>query len=58
MKTFEDKSVDLVLTDLPFGTTQNEWDKPIPFAPMWEQICRIKKENTVIILFGSGEVSA
>ena len=58
MKTFEDKSVDLVLTDLPFGQTNNAWDIPIPFSPMWEQICRIKKENSAIIFFGSGMFTA
>jgi site-specific DNA-methyltransferase (adenine-specific) len=58
MQEMPDKSVDLVLTDLPFGTTQNEWDIPIPFAPMWEHICRIKKENTAIIFFGSGMFTA
>jgi site-specific DNA-methyltransferase (adenine-specific) len=58
MREMPDKSVDLVLTDLPFGTTQNEWDKPIPLTPMWEQIYRIKKENTAIIFFGSGMFSA
>jgi DNA modification methylase len=58
MKQIEDKSVDLVLTDLPFGQTQNEWDVPIPFDQMWEQIERIKKESTAIIFFGSGMFTA
>lgn len=58
MREIPDKCVDLVLTDLPFGTTQNDWDIPIPFAPMWEQICRIKKEITAIIFFGSGMFTA
>ena len=58
MREIEDKSIDLVITDLPFGTTQNEWDTPIPFDSMWGQICRIKKENAAIIFFGSGMFTA
>jgi DNA modification methylase len=58
MREIEDKSIDLVITDPPFGTTQNEWDVPIPFPPMWEQICRIKKENAAIIFFGLGMFTA
>jgi len=46
-----DKSVDLILTDLPFGTTQAEWDKPIDLVKLWEQYNRISKDNTAILLF-------
>lgn len=35
MKNIPNKSVDMVLCDLPFGTTQNEWDKAIPLEPLW-----------------------
>lgn len=35
MKSIPDKSIDMILCDLPFGTTQNEWDKAIPFEPLW-----------------------
>lgn len=35
MKTLPEKSVDLILTDPPFGTTQNKWDSVIPFADLW-----------------------
>ena len=58
MREMPDKSVDLVLTDLPFGTTQNKWDIPIPFDQMWEQVCRVKKENTAVIFFGMGMFTA
>lgn len=58
MRELQDKSIDLVLTDPPYGTTQNEWDKQIPFDQMWEQICRIKKDDTPIIFFGSGMFTA
>ena len=35
MENIPDKSIDMILCDLPFGTTQNEWDKVIPFEPLW-----------------------
>lgn len=35
MKNIPDKSIDMILCDLPFGTTQNKWDKVIPFEPLW-----------------------
>jgi site-specific DNA-methyltransferase (adenine-specific) len=52
MKYLEDKSIDMVLADLPFGITQSEYDKTIPFEPMWEQILRIAKDNAAIVLMG------
>jgi len=45
-----DHSVDLVLTDPPYGTTQCQWDSIIPFEPMWEQYKRIIKPNRAIVL--------
>ena len=48
-----DKSVDLVLTDLPYGITECKWDSPIPFDKMWDQLRRITKVNSAILLFGS-----
>ena len=36
MKRIPDKSVDMILCDLPYGTTQNKWDSIIPFKPLWE----------------------
>jgi len=46
-------SVDLVLTDPPFGLTASKWDKIIPFSAMWEQLMRVAKPNTAIVLFGA-----
>lgn len=43
MKNFPNKSIDAIITDLPYGTTSCSWDEIIPFVPMWEQIERINK---------------
>jgi len=48
-----DKSVQLILADLPYGTTACKWDTVIPFEPLWEQYERIIKDNGAIVLFGS-----
>lgn len=53
MKNIPDVSVDLVLTDPPYGTTACKWDTVIPFEPLWEQYNRIIKDNGAIVLFGS-----
>ncbi len=53
MKDIPDGSVDLILADLPYGTTQCRWDTIIPFEPLWEQYKRIIKDNGAIVLFGS-----
>lgn len=53
MKGIPDGSVDMVLCDLPYGTTHCKWDIVIPFVPLWEQYKRIVKDNGVILLFGS-----
>ena len=58
MKDIPDGSVDLVLTDPPYGTTACKWDSVIPFEPMWEQINRIIKPNGAICLFGSEPFSS
>jgi site-specific DNA-methyltransferase (adenine-specific) len=59
MKDIPDKSIDCIITDLPFGQTQrNKWDVIIPFEPLWEQYKRITKENAAIILFGNGMFTA
>lgn len=52
MKQIPDKSIDMILCDLPYGTTQCQWDTVIPFAPLWEQYERIIKDNGAIALFG------
>lgn len=53
MKEIPDNSVDMVLCDLPYGTTDCKWDSIIPFEPLWEQYKRITKENGAIVLFAS-----
>ena len=53
MKQVEDKSVDLILCDLPYGTTACKWDTIIPFDPLWEQYKRIIKDNGAIVLTAS-----
>lgn len=54
MKTLPEKSVDLILTDPPFGTTQNKWDSVIPFADLWGGYERVIKDDGAIVLFGQG----
>lgn len=53
MKDIPDKSIDMILCDLPYGTTACKWDTIIPFVPLWEQYKRIIKDNGAIVLFGS-----
>ena len=53
MKGIEDKSVDMILADLPYGTTACKWDTIIPFEPLWEQYKRIIKDNGAIVLTAS-----
>ena len=45
MKEIADGSVDMILTDPPYGVTRCKWDKTVPFAPMWEAFERIIKPN-------------
>ena len=52
MQNIEDKSIDLILVDLPYGKTPNKWDSVIPFAPLWDQYMRIIKDHGAIALFG------
>lgn len=51
MKDIPDKSIDMILCDLPYGTTKNKWDSVIPFEPLWEQYNRIIKDNGAMVLF-------
>jgi len=53
MNKIADKSVDLILTDPPYGTTACKWDSVIPFDKMWEHLNRIIKDNGAMVLFGS-----
>ena len=53
LPTIKDKSIDLVLCDLPYGlTARNKWDVIIPFEPLWDQYMRIIKDHGAIALFG------
>lgn len=58
MKNISDKSIDMILCDLPYGTTACKWDTVIPFKPLWEQYNRIIKDNGAIVLFGSEPFSS
>ena len=58
MKNIPDGSVDMILCDLPYGTTRNKWDCIIPFDSLWEHYKRIIKENGAIVLFGDGLFTA
>ena len=51
MKTIQDKSIDAIITDPPYGTTACKWDSVIDFKLMWEQLNRIIKPNGAIVLF-------
>jgi site-specific DNA-methyltransferase (adenine-specific) len=50
MSTLPDDCVDMIFADLPYGSTQNEWDTLIPFDKLWEQYYRIVKKNGAIVL--------
>ena len=58
MKDIQDKSIDMILCDLPYGTTSCAWDVVIPFEPLWEQYKRIIKDRGAIVLFGSEPFSS
>ena len=58
MKDIPDKSIDMILCDLPYGTTACKWDTVIPFEPMWTQLKRVIKPNGAIVLFGSEPFSS
>ena len=53
MKDIPDGSIDMILCDLPYGTTACKWDTVIPFEPLWEQYNRIIKDNGAIVLFSA-----
>lgn len=53
MNDIPDESIDMILCDLPYGTTACKWDIVIPFEPLWEQYNRIIKPNGAIALFGN-----
>ena len=50
MKNIKSKSVNLILADLPYGTTKCKWDSIIPFEPLWEEYKRIITPDGAIVL--------
>lgn len=54
MKDIPDKSINLILCDLPYGTTASNWDKAIPMDKLWEQYDRILTDNGTVVLFANG----
>ncbi|EDW22198.1 site-specific DNA-methyltransferase [Bacillus pumilus] len=50
MRMLPDKSIDMILCDLPYGTTRNKWDIVIPLDSLWEQYERVVKDNGAIVL--------
>lgn len=58
MGNIPDKSIDCIITDLPYGTTQCKWDTIIPFEPLWKQYNRVIKDNGAIVLFGTEPFSS
>lgn len=50
MENIPDKAIDMILCDLPYGTTRNKWDSIIPLDKLWKQYERIIKDNGAIVL--------
>ena len=58
MNGIPDSSIDLILCDLPYGTTRNKWDEVIPFEALWMQYRRVIKDHGAIVLFADGLFTA
>jgi DNA modification methylase len=58
MKEIGDKSIDMILCDLPYGTSACKWDSVIPFDLLWKEYERIIRDNGAIVLFGSEPFSS
>ena len=58
MKRVPDGSVDMILCDLPYGTTQNKWDSVIPFEPLWREYWRVAKPRAAVVLTASQPFTA
>jgi site-specific DNA-methyltransferase (adenine-specific)/modification methylase len=58
MPQLPDGSIDLVLTDLPYGTTQNKWDCPIDLDSLWDQYKRLLSPRGAVLLMGQGIFTA
>ena len=54
----QDKSIDLILADLPYQMTRNQWDSMIPLQPLFKQYERIIKDHGAVLLFGMGKFGA
>jgi site-specific DNA-methyltransferase (adenine-specific) len=54
----DDKSINAIICDLPYGTTQNKWDSVLPLDELWKQYKRILKNNGVVVLFGAEPFSS
>ena len=52
------KSIDVIITDPPYGSTKLKWDVIIPFDVMWNELKRIRKKGTPIVLFGTEPFSS
>ena len=50
MRSIPDGSVDMILCDLPYGTTQNKWDSILPFEQLWKEYWRVCKPNAAVVL--------
>ncbi len=58
LPTISDSSVDMVLSDLPYGVTQNTWDKVIPLDQLWNEYRRVTKPNSAIVLTATQQFAA
>ncbi len=58
MKDFPQKSIDMILCDLPYGTTRNKWDSVIPLEKLWREYDRVIKDNGAIVLTAQGLFTA
>lgn len=58
LATLEDNSIDMVLTDPPYGTTKNKWDSPLNWEIIWKHLNRVTKPNSAIVLFAQMPFSA
>ena len=58
MKDIPDRSINMILCDLPYGTTACKWDSIIPLQPLWEHYKRMIKDNGAILLFGQEPFSS
>lgn len=58
LANIESSSIDMVLCDLPYGTTQNKWDSVIPLKALWKEYNRIAKKHAAIVLMSQGPFTA